>query len=286
MLFRSNEAVSALKAKDDLIRADASTSFASFPLGTGQDFFAVYPVSVNAPSILAENKRTWSNALSGFSTAQADTFLATYGKNLPESVRDDMAQRYFLSMCPKRKNAELKDILAAYAKCRAAGMNLKRIHGIKIAFLQVTSPDLIKDKALDFPISVKVDIPFDASKASMRKAFSHKAVKEADILILMNVAVSKAKRIVARNEKVSSTYVASYSKEDNPEYDIIKAELAAASSQYHAAESRDTTSWIISITAHLIDESRKDDKIEDTNKRLDALKQKMRTTPKYLSVPD
>jgi S1-C subfamily serine protease len=281
-----NKAVTALKGKMDRIRADASSSFASFSLGSGQDFFAVYPIAVDAGAILEENKRIWSTALAGFSSAQADMFLATYGKSLPESARDDMAQRYFMSLCPKGKNADLKDILAAYKKCRAAGMNLKTIPGIKIAFLQVTSPDLIKDKALDFPINVKLDIPFDASKASMRQAFSHKAVKEADILILMNVAVAKAKRVVARNEKVRSTYVASYRKEDNPEYDIIKAELAAASSQYHAAESKETTSWASDLIVHFIEESQKDDMIEDTSKRLTALKEKMRTTPKYLSVPD
>jgi len=281
-----NEAVAAMEAVEGRICADASSSFAAYSLDNGKDFFAEYPVKVDAPVILAENGQVWSKALSSFSAKQADTFIAIYGKDLPTSAKDQMAEKYFMSLCPKGKDADLKDIIAAYAKCQAAGMDLKRIPGIKIAFLQVTSPDLIKEKALDFGINVKLDMPFDASKASMRKAFSHDAVKDADILILVNMAVAKAKRVVERKERIQSTYIAAYRQEDNPEYDIIKSELAAASSQYHAAESKETTSWMLSITAHLIDESRKDDKIEDTNKRLDALKEKLRTTPKYLSVPD
>ena len=99
-----------------------------------------------------------------------------------------MAQSYFMSLCPSVKKAELKDIIAAYEKTRTAGFEMETIPGIKIAFLQVTSPDLIKEKALDFGVDIKLDMPFEASNASMRKAFSHKAVKNADIVILVNMA--------------------------------------------------------------------------------------------------
>ena len=280
-----DQACDALEAKEDLIRADASASFAVFSLESGKDFFALYPVSLDAPSFLEENKGVWEKALSGMSAAQTDKFLTTYGGNLPASAREQMAARYFKSLCPKGRDADLKDILAAYEKCKAAGMSLETIPGIKVAFLQVTSPDLIKDKAIDFPINVKVDVPLEASKASMRKMFSHKAVKEADILVLMNVAVSKAKRLVGENEKIESMYVASYHQEENPEYEIVRAELEAATSQYHAAQSKSTTPWLVDIAAHWIEESNKDELIEDTTKRMNELKAKLRETPKYLSVP-
>jgi len=280
------EAGDAVKAKEDLIRADAVASFAAFPLGSGKDFFALYPVALDAPSFLEENKSVWEKALSGMSAIRTDRFLSTYGGNLPASAKGQMAARYFKSLCPKGRNADLKEILAAYEQCKAAGMPLEKIPGIKVAFLQVTSPDLIKDKAIDFPINVKVDVPLEASKASMRKMFSHKAVKEADILVLMNVAASKAKRVVGRNQKIESMYVASYRKEENPEYEIIRTELEAATSQYHAAQSRSTTSWMVSITAHIMDESQKEEQVEDTVKRMDELKDKLRNTPKYVSVPD
>ena len=234
---------------------------------------------------MEENKDVWEKAMSGMSADQADKFLATYGKDLPSSAKEEMAVRYFNSLCPKGKKADLKDILAAYEKCKTAGMPLGTIPGIKVAFLQVTSPDLIKDKAIDFPINVKVDVPLEASKASMRKMFSHKAVKEADILVLMNVAVSKAKRVVGENEKIESMYVASYRQEENPEYEIVRAELEAATTQYHAAKAKTTTPWLVDLAAHWMEESDKDELIEDTTKRMNELKAKIRNTPKYISVP-
>ena len=275
----------ALQAKEDMIRSGASAAFAAFSLESGKDFFALYPVPLDAPSFLEENESVWKKAMSGMSASQTDLFLSTYGKNLPASARKQMAEQYFKSLCPKGGNADLKDILAAYEQCEAAGMPLEKIPGIKVAFLQVTSPDLIKDKAIDFPINVKVDVPLEASKASMRKMFSHKAVQEADILVLMNVAVSKAKRVVGENQKIESMYVASYRQEENPEYEIVRAELEAATSQYHAAQSKTTTSWLVSITAHWIEESDKDELVGETTKRMNELKAKLRETPKYISVP-
>jgi len=279
-----SQAAAALRDKETVIRRDAAKYFASYPLSNGNDFFAVYPVPLDASSFLDENSQVWKTAMSSFSAKQTDTFLSTYGMSLPASAKREMTALYFKSLCPKGRKASLKNILVAYEKCRAAGMPLDSIPGIKIAFLQVTSPDLIKDKAIDFPINVKVDVPFEASKASMRQAFSHKAVKGADILILMNVAVSKAKRVVEENQKIESMYVASYVKEENPEYEIVKAELEAATEQYHAAKSKTTTSWAEDLIIHWVEESQKEDTIAETDERLKELKEKMRKTPKYLSV--
>lgn len=277
-------AVNAVRAKVSRIRSDAEQAFANFPLGSGQDFFAMYPVQLDTVSFLEENKSVWSKSLSTMTVAQKGAFMESYGDQLPDSAHGQMAEEYFRTLCPKPKNASLKTILDAYRKTREAGFDLQSIPGIKIGFLQVTSPNLIKDKALDFGINVKLDMPFNASKASMRKAFNHESVKEADILILMNVAVSKAKRVVERQENVQSTFVASYVEKENPEYEIVKAELEAASAEFRSAKNRQTTPWIISLTAHLIDEAEKEDRIEESSKDLEGLKEKLRNTPKYLRV--
>lgn len=278
------QALLALQAKEDEIRADAPKNFVEFSLVDGKNFFVEYPVHIEEGIFLDENKSIWSGALADMKAADKAVFIATYGANLPHSAQKELAQSYFLSLCPKGKDADLKNILAAYEKTRAAGLDLQSIPGIKIAFLQVTSPDLIKDKALDFGVDIKLDMPFDASKASMRKAFSHGAVKNADILILVNMAVSKAKRVVEENETISSTYVASYGQEINPEYEIAKAELEAASVQHHAAQSKTTTSWAVDVFAHWDEESKKTDLIESTGNRYDVAKKKMRTTPKHISI--
>lgn len=212
--------------------------------------------------------------------------MKTYGDRLPESAQGELAEQYFLSLCPKPGTAGVRRILEAYRKTRDAGLDLQTIPGVKIGFLQVTSPDLIRDKALDFGINIKLDMPFDAAKASMRTAFNHAAVKDADILILVNVAVSKARRMVEREEPVKSMYVASFVEEDNPEYEIARSELNAASEQHYAAKSKATTTWAEDLIVHWIEESQKDTAIEETGKRLEEAKENVRNTPKFITVPN
>lgn len=279
-----SKALAAMVAKEEAIRDGAGKAFAEYSLTSEGDFFSAYPVDLDAPAFLEENSGVWRRAMASFSAAQADVFFATYGRYLPDAAKREMSENYFRSLCPKGAKASLKDILAAWEKCKAAGMPLPVIPGIRIAFLQVTSPDLIKNKAIDFPVNVKVDVPFEASKADMRQAFSHKAVKEADILILMNVAFSKARREVEENEVIKSTYVASYGKVENPEYAIARAELDASSEQYHSARSKSTTSWAADILVHWIEESQKSTAVAETKTRFEEAKKKLRDTPKYNEV--
>lgn len=287
-MYRSvqhDAAVDALRKKRDTVRESASNSFASFALASEADFFAVYPVDVDQRQVLSESESAWSALLFGGSEERTERFMARYGAYIPDEAKAKYAERYFLTLCPDPKSAPLSEIVEAYEKCKLSGLPLHQIPGIKIGFLQVTSPTLLKDKAIDFAVNVKVDMPFAASKASMRKMFNHDAVKEADIVVLMNVAMSKARRVVERRTKVASLFVSSFVRQDNPEYDIIKAELQSASTQFHAAQSRGAAPWPLSVVGKVFGGSKKE-KVEDTGVRLGELQEKLRETPKTVQVPD
>lgn len=281
-----DQAIKAVASMQEAIRADAPGNFATFPLGGDHDFFEEYPVELDQTAFLDVNQDVWSKALDSMTPAQSSAFLNHYGESLPSSAQERLARKYFKSFCPNPATADLKTILTAYDKCREAGLPLKTIPGVKIAFLQVTSPDLIKDKAIDFGLDIKLDMPFEADKASMRSAFQSEAVREADILVLVSIAVAKARRVVEREETIQSTYVASYVREDNPEYEIAKAEMEAATREQQAAANKETTHWLVDPILHYIDENEKDDLLADTGKRLKAAKEKLKVTPKYIQVAD
>lgn len=282
---RHKELEAELEHVRESIRQQAATAFAIYPLFSGTDFFKVYPVEVDPERVMAESHDDWTARLSRSDEAQVTAFMARYGTYMPLSARERYAKRFFLTLCPDPGNASLQEIITAYEKCTLAGLPLKRIPGIKIGFLQVTSPTLIKEKAIDFAVNVKVDVPFQAKRASMRKMFSHKVVKDADIVVLMNVAVSKARRVVEKRVKLKSFYAASYVRQANPEYDIIKTELQSASSQFHAAQSSGGAPWPLSVVGKVFGGG-KEAKVEDTGERLTTLQEKLRTTPQTISVPD
>jgi len=279
------EAVTTLESKEAEIRMSASDVFSSYPLDDKLSFFELYPVPVDGGIVMRANQTYWKAALVEFSKEQSDTFFSLYGKYMPRSAKNVLGKKYFDSLCPAPEKADLKKILAAYKQVEAADMSLANIPGIKVAFLQVTNPDLIRKKTIDFPISIKVDVPFEASKASMIKMFKHKAVKEADIVVLVSVALAKVRRVVERNAKVKSTYVFGYEKVENPEYSIVKMELQAASEQYHDAQAGRTYTWGAALLEKLIVTDDKAEKIQSSKVRMDDLKEKLRSTSKYVDRP-
>jgi len=275
------QAVAALEAREAAMRDSASAVFVEYPLNAETSFFEAYPVPVDGGKVMRDNEPRWREALNGLPPDELNRFFATYGPYLPLEAKETMAERYFASLCPNPATADLKTILSAYEKCKEAQLVPARIPGLKIAFLQVTSPDLIKNKTLDFPLNIKVDVPLEASKASMKKMFSHKAVQEADIVVLVNIALARAERVVESNEHVQSMYVQSYELVENPEYSIVKTELEAASEQYHGMVSSNSYTWGASVVEKFI---LRDDKVERVNAakvRMEDLKEKMRTTPRY-----
>lgn len=280
------KAVEALNAKEELIRNTAAELFAEYPLITDKSFFEAYPVPVDGGQVMRENAEHWQKALNGFSTEDANTFFAAYGPYLPKSAKEEYAQRYFNSLCPNPSKADISEILSAYEQCKAAELAPSRIPGLKIAFLQVTSPDLIRHKTLDFPLSVRMDIPFEANKASMIKMFSHKAVKEADIVVLVNISLARVERVVERNERVQSTYIHAYNQVENPEYAIVKTELEAASEQYHELLTDNSYTWGASMVEKFVVRDDKEERVNASKVRMEDLKVMMRNTPKFNRIPD
>lgn len=278
-------AKAALGTKEAVIRDSASSIFAEYPLTAEQSFFDIYPVPVDGGKVMHDNEPGWHRALDELSPKELNRFFAAYGPYLPKQAKDTLAERYFASLCPNPATADLKTLLSAYEKCKEAQLVPEKIPGLKVAFLQVTSPDLIRHKTLDFPLNIKVDVPFDASKASMKKMFSHKAVQEADIVVLVNIALARAERVSESNERVQSMFIREYTDVENPDYAITKTELEAASEQYHEMVASNSYTWGASVVEKFI---LRDDKVERVNAakvRMEDLKEKMRNTPRYKREP-
>ncbi len=73
-----SQAAAALRDKETVIRRDAAKYFASYPLSNGNDFFAVYPVPLDASSFLDENSQVWKQPCRRFlPSRQIHSFLHT-----------------------------------------------------------------------------------------------------------------------------------------------------------------------------------------------------------------
>ena len=152
----------------------------------------------------------------------------TYGKFLPEAAKEDLGRLYYARVYRVGASSStrgFRKILDAVTKTRTAGFSLKSLPGANVALVEVTSKTLLKEGQIEFPTAIDMDLPFTANKSNIDKAFTGATAKNADILVLIDVAVARTLRDVHTNERVPSEFQIGTRKVPNPDYNMAQNEL-------------------------------------------------------------
>ncbi|WP_419787795.1 S1C family serine protease [Pseudodesulfovibrio sp.] len=273
-----------LQDKRTAMEQGAGAAFAKYDLTSAPDFFASYPIPLDAASILSAQQKAWDGAVK---QADKDGLLhlsTVYGPVLSDEMKQELATAYFRKLCPKPEKADVATLLGAYAKVGEAGLKLNAVPGVKIAFLEVTSDTLKKKGVIEFPVAVDLDLPFQVSSAPLKTGFASKAVKDADIVILFNLAMTRTNRHVDTSNYVKSTYVAGYREVNNPDWDVLQVELEQANTVYmtKSASAGGYTGGGYSFSDFLYTDPWKASEVDKAKANLDELKDKLRKTPRYI----
>ncbi|MDD3310882.1 trypsin-like peptidase domain-containing protein [Pseudodesulfovibrio sp.] len=278
-----------LQEKRTAMTKGAAEAFAAYPLATAPDFFAEYPVSVDAASVLSEGKAAWDGAVAKADDKGLLQLSTVYGAVLPDEMKKELGAAYFAKLCTNARKADVPKLLAAYAKVGEAGLTLDAVPGVKIAFLEVTSDTLKKKGVIEFPVAVDLDMPFEASAADLKQGFESKAVKEADIVILFNLAMTRTNRRVDTSNYVKSTYLAGYKEVNNPDWDVLQVELQQANVEYMTASAKEGTTSagtdLFGALGKVIGDYGLSLKTEEAKKKMEDLKKKVAETPRYNKEP-
>lgn len=276
-----------LRQKQTDIAQYAPSALAVYPVHSGESFFEVYPVDLNDAAFLAEQKAIWSKNVT---KADAQALLhmhREYGNLLPDEMQKELASAYFTNLCPDVSKANLDHLMRAFAKVGEAGMHLDSIPGVEIAFVEVTSDTLKKKGVIEFPVAVDLDMPFKAV-SSNRGGLNSKEIKDADIVILFNLAATKTDRRVDTSNYIKSTYRVGYRKVNNPEWDIIQVELQQANTEIITTTSQllntSTADPFVNMANSIANIGKQSD-ISDAKDNIEKLKEKMRTTPRMIDEP-
>jgi len=105
--------------------------------------------------------------------------------------------------------------------------------------VEVTSETLLREKQIDFPAEIEVDMPVETVALKLDKALSD-GTENPDYIIIFDVALAKASRWVQNIEKIHSTYLAGYEEKPNPDYDMAKMKVMEAQNQRTATEMRNS----------------------------------------------
>lgn len=219
------------------IEAGADEAFAAYPIFEDSHFFSDYPTPLEAQGFLAQNRERIQARLAAATPRDIAAMYATYRDDLGEACQASVAENYFCSLVGgDPKAASIAALLKAAADVRQADMPLARIEQIKIAVVNVTSPTLIQQKQLDFPLRIEVDMPFDVEAAPLEKAFDGADARAADVLVVMSVAMARADRDMTEGGRIPSVLLAGFREVENPDYLKARLELEQAMVRKNAAE--------------------------------------------------
>ncbi len=218
----------ALSATETTIHDDASTQLAKYDLTGSADFFATYPAAVNARSVFSTAAEALVDRFADATREDLVRIHETYRQALTESLNRALGKRYFDLARENRGGTggrDLKTIVSAALETRAAGLPLDRIDGVKLGMIEITSETLLREGQIDYPISIEIDLPFDAEKAELDAAFTGDQAQAADHLFVVDVALAKASRRVLGIDKTPSTILSHYREDPNPQYNLVQNEV-------------------------------------------------------------
>nr|CRH06703.1 Exported protein of unknown function [Candidatus Magnetococcus massalia] len=204
---------------------DASVAFSRAPIEQLSSFFSRYPATLSPENFFDVNRGVLNKRLAGVPTAQYAELLQAFGRYLPQQSRQRMRGRFLHKARQAQQRGDLKQLLVALNEMHAMGLDLAEGSDLKIKVMDISSPTLIDQGVLEFPVGIKPDLPFEISKAGLDEAFKSYAEKDVDILIMLDLSYAKVHRDTQEQKMVGSKRIVAYKEVRNPEYKRIKRDV-------------------------------------------------------------
>jgi len=220
--------VKALKAKIEL---SAAADFATYDHFSDIPFFDSFPLKLSRDAFLNDNYSAIQDTLEGATTTQLKAFLSHYGEATLGEEKWGALGELFLKAHFRENGITkplLKDALAAYSAAKQAGLSPTTIPGARIGFIEITSRTLLKQRALDFPVQIKADLPVETSKEDLDAIFAAAKDERPDFLVIIDVALAKVDRRISATRKMPAHVLSGYRTEPNPEYNLVQNEINTA----------------------------------------------------------
>ena len=221
------------KTAKSKILNDAPKQFDAYKISTSQNFFAQFPIKLAPADFLNSNAPAFETRLADTNAEGIRHVYRLYGEDLPKSAHEELARLHYQHVLAtndppattEKSKRSFRKILAAISDTQKAWLPLKTLPGTKVSLVEVTSKTLLREGQIEFSTTIEMDLPFDASKFDIDKAFSSETAKYAGIMVLFDVAVARTVRDVHTKESVASEYQTGTRKIPNPDCNMAQNEL-------------------------------------------------------------
>lgn len=202
--------------------------FKKYEVQTSPNFAETFPIEKGLKSFFEVNSALWISKLSQLNTAQIKSIHATYKNWVGSVLESEFSRTYFtkkLAEITGGGKATLDQTLTALSDTREAGFQTDISNNAKVALIEVTSKTLLKQGQIEFPVAIKVDLPFKSKKSELDAAFNSDVAKTADVLVLINISAARTDREIASLKKIKSEFLSGTRSVPNPQYSIVQQEV-------------------------------------------------------------
>ncbi len=271
------------------IKNAADTQFAQYPLNKEPSFFSIYPVKINGHDFLEKHSEQVVERLEKSDAKSICDFFNIYQSYLTDDTKQQVAVCHLESSIKKHsqgKPPNVMAVLAGISDTTKAGLPLKEVPSSKVALIDVTSKALKKEKQIEFPIALDINLPIQAKQVELDKAFDNPMSQKTDLLVVLNIVAAKITRKVSKASLVKSTFQSGSRQLPNPDYGAAQAAVTEAqnnltSARISAATSGNTGHWIGNIASGIIHGAI----IGSARKKLNEAVYNLRNTPAHIDEP-
>jgi len=220
------------------IKNSSEDQFVEFSHFGTDSFFDVFPVELEPDAVLADGFPALGDKLANASPEQIRQFVSNYDEALLGDDRWAEVSNLYVAAHLRQQGSsspDLINVLGAVSSAKEIGLNPKSVSGLNIGFVEVTSKTLLNQGQIDFPATVDIDLPVEASKADLDTALDKNEVKNFDYLIIFDVALAKASRRVLKLTPIRSVLLAGYKDVDNPDYAVVQQNVEIAKINFNQA---------------------------------------------------
>ena len=234
----------------------APIAFIKFNHSTKENFFDLYPISLNNKSFFNNHAEQLEGFIENLSSSSLLSLKEKYTNHIDihGSFYKNLSKAYFTKLIKKEKKPlTISKILNAVKKVKEAGLEPPKLSE-KIAFIEATSKTLLNEGQIEFPVQVDMDIPLEPVKMEIDDIFCNRNQNNAaKYIIIFDVSLAKTTRRIFSKENSMSRYISGTISEPNPEYEIAKSKLFEAQSGLSNARSQYASGIAAAIAKGLLE---------------------------------
>ncbi|GAB6052776.1 hypothetical protein JCM17960_15960 [Magnetospira thiophila] len=195
-----------LRSFETQLRQDAPTLFARHDLIHGRSFLKIYPIDLDGPTLFDAQWGSLYPKLQNASLEDLSHFASTYSRtDLGAAHRKELVQMFTERLKSRNKGRDdLETLLANAELAKSAGFEGAELDSSTIGFVEATSKTLLRERQVDFPASVDVDLPVNSEKLSLDEAITPYDGNGPRFIVVFEVALAKATRRVMSLKEVPS----------------------------------------------------------------------------------